>query len=413
MSIEIISTGNEIMAGLTLDTNFNWAASLLTSKGIAVGYHTSVSDNKDDLISSFEIASRRAKAVIVTGGLGPTEDDLSAIAASKFISSELVFNKKVHDSICEKLRSRGREPNENHRKQAMFPDAAKTIENKVGTAWGFKFKFNGCSFYFLPGVPREFKPMFMEKVLPELDKLLDKDKAISSRVLKTFGLGESEVARRLSQIKLQGVDLGFRLKFPEVHLRLVTSGNSESKVEKKFNSSIDLISGELGEYLFSTDEKTIEEVTAELLLKKKITIATAESCTGGLLASRLTDIPGSSAYFLSGVVTYSNESKVKMLGVSKKDLENYGAVSSHVVKQMAEGVRKLSSSDIGIGISGIAGPGGGTAEKPVGTVYIGFNYKDKAVFSKKYSFQGTRDEIKTVSVSTAIDLVRKFCLDDV
>ncbi len=401
------------MAGLTLDTNFNWAASLLTSKGITVGYHTSVSDNKDHLISSFKIASKRAKAVIVTGGLGPTEDDLSSISASEFLSSELVFNQQVHNSICEKLKSRGREPNENHKKQAMFPEAAETIENKVGTAWGFKFEVDGTWFYFLPGVPREFKPMFTEMVLPELESALDKNEATSSKMLKTFGLGESEVARRLSGLKLDGVDLGYRLKFPEVHLRLVTSGNSEPEVEKKFHSSIDLISGELGEYLFSTDEKTLEEATAELLLKKKITIATAESCTGGLLASRLTDIPGSSAYFLRGVITYSNEAKVEMLRVSEKDLGKYGAVSSQVVEQMAEEVRKLSGSDIGIGISGIAGPGGGTPAKPVGTVYIGFSHKDKGVFSKKYNFQGLRFEIKTISSSAAIDLVRKFCLNDV
>lgn len=401
------------MAGLTLDTNFSWAASLLTSKGITVGYHTSVSDDKDDLISAFDIASKRVKAVIVTGGLGPTEDDLSAISASEFLSSELVFDQQVYESICEKLRSRGREPNENHKKQAMFPKVSETIENKVGTAWGFKFKVNETWFYFLPGIPREFKPMFTEIVLPELETRLDKNEIVASKMLKTFGLGESEVAKRLNGIKLDGVVLGYRLKFPETHLRLVASGKSEIEVKKKFDNAIEIISSKLGDYLFSVDEKILEEVTAEILFKKKITIATAESCTGGLLASRLTDIPGSSAFFLRGVVTYSNESKVEMLGVSEEILGKFGAVSSEVVEQMAEGVRKLSGSNIGIGISGIAGPGGGTNEKPVGTVFIGFSYKNKPVFSEKYNFSGSRDEIKTISASSAIDLVRKFCLNDV
>ncbi|MGH7885624.1 MAG: competence/damage-inducible protein A [Thermodesulfobacteriota bacterium] len=413
MSVEIITTGNEIMAGLTLDTNFNWAAGVLSEKGISVLYHSSVSDNVDDLISSFETAAKRAKAVIVIGGLGPTDDDLSAISASKFLSSNLVFNQMVYDSIVEKLKNRGRKPNENHKKQAKFPEISKVIENPLGTAFGFKFKFSEAVFYFLPGVPKEFKMMFLESVLPEIEKSISKNKIVLTRLLKTFGLGESEVAKKLSGIELGEVELGYRIKFPEVHLRLSAAGSNETELKRRLAASTNLISKKLGDYLFSTNDKSLEEAAAEMLFKKNITVATAESCTGGLLASRLTDVPGSSAYFLEGVVAYSNESKVQMLGVSKSDIDKFGAVSSEAAMQMAKGIRELSGSDIGIGISGIAGPGGGTREKPVGTVFIGLNYKDSRIFSKKYRFHGTRSEIKTLAASTALDLVRKFCLYDV
>lgn len=413
MSIEIISTGNEIMSGLTLDTNFNWAAGMLASKGMGVKYHTSIPDDLEDLISSFRIAASRAKAVIITGGLGPTDDDLSALAAAKFTSSELVFSQIVFDSITQKLEQRGRKPNQNHKKQAMFPDIAKIIENNIGTAWGFKFEYKGTSFYFLPGVPGEFRAMFIADVLPELKSKIEKDKYVSTRLLKTFGLGESEVASLLKNLECEGVDIGYRLKFPEVHLRLVTYCDNEKEIKYRFDNAISLLTEKLGTGLFSTDEKTLEEVTAELLVQKKLTLSTAESCTGGLVASLFTDIPGSSMFFERGVVTYSNEAKIELLGVKKKDLDDSGAVSAPVAEQMAEGVRKISATHIGIGISGIAGPGGGSPEKPVGTVYIGLSASDGTLFSNKYSFQGSRKDIKLISASTAIDLVRKFCANAV
>lgn len=413
MSIEIISTGNEIMSGLTLDTNFNWTAGVLASRGLSVNYHTSITDNLEDLVSAFRIAGKRAKAVIVTGGLGPTDDDLSAEAASRFTSSDLVFSQVVYDSIVKKLKDRGREPNDNHKKQALFPGNARTIENRVGTAWGFKFEFENTFYYFLPGVPGEFRAMFTTYVLPELETVIEKETYLSSRLLKTFGLGESEVAAILRGLDIPDVEIGYRLRFPEVHLRLVTQSYEQKEIDKRFEAAVKILSGKLGQSLFSTDGKTLEESTAELLFATKLTVSTAESCTGGLVANLLTDIPGSSAYFNRGVVTYSNEAKVEILGVSGGDLEKYGAVSAPVAEQMAEGVRKLSGTDIGIGISGVAGPGGGTEEKPVGTVFIGFSSGKGGTFSEKFRFQGNRKEIKQISASTAINLVRKFCLDTV
>ncbi|NIP30034.1 MAG: competence/damage-inducible protein A [Candidatus Dadabacteria bacterium] len=412
MSIEIISTGNEIMSGLTLDTNFNWVARVLSERGISVNYHSTIRDNLDDLISAFNLASERSKIVIVTGGLGPTEDDLSSLAASKLLSTNLYFDQNVYDSIVKKLANRKRKPNEHHKKQARFPTGSDILENHIGTAAGFKIKYKNTTYYFLPGVPREFKQMFTQTVLKELESNLEKGDRVVLKILKTIGLGESEVAEKLKGLSNDLLKIGYRLRFPEVHVRI--SARIKNKDDEKILDDLLIkVHDILGDNLFAKDDETLEEVTSKILTNKKITLSTAESCTGGLVANRLTDIPGSSNYFLRGVVTYTNESKVEMLGVSKVDIDKHGAVSTEVVEQMADGVRKLANSDIGIGISGIAGPDGGTQDKPVGTVYIGFSYKDGTTFSNKYNFYGTRTEIKLATSSTAIDIVRKFCLHNV
>ncbi len=254
--------------------------------------------------------------------------------------------------------------------------------------------------------------MFTQTVLKELESNLEKGDRVVLKILKTIGLGESEVAEKLKGLSNDLLKIGYRLRFPEVHVRI--SARIKNKDDEKILDDLLIkVHDILGDNLFAKDDETLEEVTSKILTNKKITLSTAESCTGGLVANRLTDIPGSSNYFLRGVVTYTNESKVEMLGVSKVDIDKHGAVSTEVVEQMADGVRKLANSDIGIGISGIAGPDGGTQDKPVGTVYIGFSYKDGTTFSNKYNFYGTRTEIKLATSSTAIDIVRKFCLHNV
>lgn len=410
MSVEIISTGNEILSGLTLDTNFSWASSRLSEIGVSVNYHTAVRDDLSDLISAFYDAEQRAKAVIVTGGLGPTEDDLSSLAASRFLSCPQVFNNDVYESIVEKLGSRGLKPNMNHRKQALFPEKSEILTNNLGTAAGFRIETDKAVFFFLPGVPKEFKPMFSEFVLPELEATSGKGSRLVVKTLKTFGLVESELANRLNGMSTEDIKIGYRLKFPEVHLRVVAelrSRDSESRLKKLIKE----INERLGDNLFTDADESLEDVASRYLLKNNLTIATAESCTGGLLASRLTDIPGSSGYFLRGVVAYSNESKVDLLNVSADDIEKYGAVSSEVVVQMARNVREMSDSDIGVGISGIAGPGGGTEDKPVGTVYIGYSFKNGEDISQKHMFNGSRKDIKEITCSSVINKVRIFCLN--
>jgi len=230
-------------------------------------------------------------------------------------------------------------------------------------------------------------------------------------VLRTFGLGESEVAEKLGGFSPEEVDVGYRIRLPEIHLRFTASGDDGEVLDSFLRDACAQAKERLGNFLFSEDDELLEEVTASLLLEKDLTLSVAESCTGGLCSSRFTDIPGSSAYFLGGAVVYSNESKEKLLGVSVDTLVRFGAVSEQVVFEMARGARELFGTDIGISISGTAGPGGGTAEKPVGTVWFGFNHVSSGTFCEKRNFTGTRDEIKNFAASTAIDLVRKFCLD--
>lgn len=411
MCVEIITTGNEIMSGLTQDTNFSWVAAQLSSSGIEIRYHCAVADDLEDLLSSFAAASKRAKFVIVTGGLGPTGDDLSALAASKFLKTPLVFNQAVYRDIVRKLTERGREPNIHHEKQAMLPEKTTVIENPVGTAAGFSFVSGNSKFYFLPGVPREFRRMFSEHVFPDINKVVEKGKILRVRVLRTFGLGESEVAERLEGFSPEGVDVGYRIRLPEIHLRLTASGSDGEALDSLLRDACSEAGKRLGDFLFSQGEESLEEVTASLLLEKDLTLSIAESCTGGLCSSRFTDIAGSSGYFLGGAVVYSNDSKEKLLGVSAETLERSGAVSGETVSEMACGARNLFGSDIGLSISGIAGPGGGTAEKPVGTVWFGFTHVSYGTFSERRNFTGTRDEIKNFAAATAIDMVRKFCLD--
>lgn len=411
MCVEIITTGNEIMSGLTRDTNFSWVAAELSSSGIEVKHHCAVADDLNDLLASFATASKRARFVIVTGGLGPTEDDLSALAASKFLGTPLVFNPAVYEDIARKLRERGREPNIHHEKQAMFPEKTVVIENTVGTAAGFSFVSGDSKFYFLPGVPREFRRMFREHVFPDISGVMERGTVLRVRVLRTFGLGESEVAEKLEGFSPEGVDLGYRIRLPEIHLRLTASDHDGEVLDSFLRDACAQAKERLGDFLFSEEDEPLEEVAAALLLEKDLTLSVAESCTGGLCSSRFTDIAGSSAYFLGGAVVYSNDSKEELLGVSTDTLTRFGAVSEQVVFEMAEGARNLFGTDIGISISGVAGPGGGTAEKPVGTVWFGFSHLSSGTFCEKRNFAGTRDEIKNFAASTAIDMVRKFCLD--
>lgn len=399
------------MSGLTRDTNFSWVAAELSSSGIEVKHHCAVADDLENLLASFTTASKRSGFVIVTGGLGPTEDDLSALAASKFLGTPLVFNQAVYEDIARKLRQRGREPNVHHEKQAMFPEKTVIIENPVGTASGFSLVSGSSKFYFLPGVPREFRRMFREHVLPDISGVAEKGVILRVRVLRTFGLGESEVAEKLEGFSPEGVDVGYRIRLPEIHLRLTASGHDGEALDSLLRDACAQAKERLGNFLFSEKDEPLEEATAALLLEKDLTLSVAESCTGGLCSSRFTDIPGSSAYFLGGAVVYSNDSKENLLGVSTDTLARFGAVSEQVVFEMALGARELFGTDIGISISGVAGPGGGTAEKPVGTVWFGFSHAAAGTFCEKRNFAGTRDEIKSFAASTAIDMVRKFCLD--
>ncbi|MGE5445278.1 MAG: competence/damage-inducible protein A [Ignavibacteriales bacterium] len=412
MKVEIITTGDEIMGGVTLDTNFHWAAEKLVGLGFELRFHTTVGDDEENITEAFRTATKRAQAVIVSGGLGPTSDDLTAAVASRFFGVPLELNSVALDMIENRFNERGYRFSEINKKQAYVPQGSKILKNFWGTAPGFQFEKEGIIFFFLPGVPKEFKAMIEEYVIPELERRSTERKKYKTRMIKTFGLRESEVAERIHGIEREGIRIGYRPHFPEVHIRISGYADTEDEAEKLVSRTVEEIASRLSEYVFSNDEATLEEVVGKLLSQKKLTIAIAESCTGGLVSNRITNVPGSSNYFERGIVSYSNESKIEILEVPKELIESVGAVSAEVVEAMAEGIRKLAHSDIGIAISGIAGPGGGTEAKPVGTVFIGISH-EKGVSSRRFQFKGTREEIKLISSEVALDRIRKFILKGV
>ncbi|MBF8302723.1 MAG: CinA-like protein [Candidatus Dadabacteria bacterium] len=413
MKIEIITTGDEIMSGVTLDTNFHWAAEKLMSLGFDLRFHTSVGDDEEAIIEALRTAKRRSQAVIVSGGLGPTPDDLTAEVASRFFGIPLELNDDALQMIEERFKEQGRKLLEINKKQAYMPKGSQILKNFWGTAPGFQCEKDSVVFFFLPGVPKEFKAMLEEYVIPELDKRTLGRNKFKSRMVKTFGLRESEVAERLKGIEREGVKIGYRPNFPEIHIRVSGYGDTEEKAEKMVSEVIEDIVFRLGEYVFSTEGETLEEVVGKLLSRNRLTLALAESCTGGLVAHRVTNVSGSSNYFERGIVSYSNESKVEVLGVPKELIESFGAVSKEVVEAMAEGVRKLAKADIGVSISGIAGPTGGTPTKPVGTVFIGISHEKKGTSSQRFQFKGTREEIKLIASEVVLDRIRKFVLNNV
>ncbi len=409
-NVEFISTGNEIMSGLTVDTNFSWTAKKFTDHGLMIRHHCSTGDDKDDILSALKNASGRSDFVIVTGGLGPTDDDLTASAASSFFNAPLVFNEEEFKKIESKLHERGRKVLSVHRKQAMFPENSLVIKNEVGTSSGFKLVKDKRSFYFLPGIPGEFRSMVTNFVFPDvLNELgcLNISPGTTTRTIKTVGLGESEIATRLSGVVFDNVEMSYRIYYPEIHLRLTSKDEDEGSAGKSIDKYTYLLKDRLGKHVFTAEDESMEEVVSKLLFENNLTVATAESCTGGLLASILTDVPGSSAYFLRGVISYNNASKSELLKVDEELITEHGAVSSQVVEAMAEGIKDLSGADIGVAISGVAGPGGGSREKPVGTVYIGMTYKEEPPCSQKYRFNGTRKDIKMASSKHALDIIRR------
>ncbi|NQS89040.1 competence/damage-inducible protein A [Patescibacteria group bacterium] len=404
---EIISVGTEIILGQIVDTNSAYLARKLALLGINLFCRVVVGDNAKRIKEAVKQALKRSDILILTGGLGPTQDDVTKEAVSQLLGKELLLNEKIAEQIQNKIFHHPI-PREAVVKQAMIPLSAKVIPNRIGTAPGVIFEKDGKTIILLPGVPEELKVMVEEEVVPYLSgKILQKE-VIKSRVLKVWGMGESEVDKRISSI----IDEGFNptvalLAKKEGTCVRITAKFAPDKVDEEIRKVEDKVREKLGDYIYGVDEETMELIVGSLLKKKGLTLSLAESCSGGLLSHRITNIPGSSDYYLSGVVSYSNEVKCSLLGVPEGIIKEKGAVSEEVAKEMAKGVRKLGKAHLGIGITGIAGPDGGIPDKPVGLVYIALRSEKKEI-CQKFIFSGGREMIKWRASQSALNMLRRY-----
>jgi nicotinamide-nucleotide amidase len=413
MLAEILATGEEIRTGALVDSNSAHIARALEEAGVEVVRMGAVGDELAQLKRVLIEIGARAEVAVVTGGLGPTVDDRSAQAAAEAAGLELVPSAAALAAIEEFYRRRNRPLNPSVRKQALLPRGAEMLDNSVGTAPGFSLRIGGCRFFFLPGVPVEMKRMLTERVLPGIERM--RGPAREHRPVRTFscfGLTESLTGERVAGLegRFPGVRLGLRAKFPEVQVKLYTSDPSEAAAHARLDAASAWVRQRLGDVIFSEGGEPMEAVVGSLLRVRRATLAAAESCTGGLLSSLLTDAAGSSDYFLMSTVAYANEAKLKILSVRLETLAQWGAVHEETAREMAVGARRLAGSEYGLSTTGIAGPGGGTPEKPVGTVCIGLATPE-AVYGYRFHFAyGRRGMNKQAFAMKALDLLRRELL---
>ena len=411
MNIEVITIGNELISGTVVDTNSSFIAERLLSLGIEVRRITSIGDNEADITDSLRTAMERSEVILVTGGLGPTPDDITAEVAAKAFGRALIVNETALNWVKRLFEEHGLEMPKNNEKQALMPENSELIMNPVGTACGFLVRERQKLFFFLPGVPRELVRMTNESVIPIINGERMQGLRFKTTTLKIYGLGESKIAELIGDIVDQDehIKFGFLPNYPENHIKITAKGRSHEEAAARISRVVDEITKRLGDHIFGTDDMTMEGVVGELLRKNGDTLSVAESCTGGLISQRLTNVPGSSDYMKRGIVAYSNEAKVDLLHVPSQFIESFGAVSEQVAEKMAEGVRELGKTDLGLSVTGIAGPGGGTDAKPVGLVFISLAHKNETKV-KDYNFPGDRALIRQAASQAALDLVRRYYL---
>jgi nicotinamide-nucleotide amidase len=411
MKAYIITIGDEILIGQVLNTNAAYLGEKLSSIGVSTEMMTVVGDNEEKIIEEFNRAWNSADVIMVTGGLGPTHDDVTRASVCTFFGTDLVFNPQVRANVEQLLKRRNYRWTKAAEDQALVPRIATAIPNRHGTAPGYWIEQKGRYFCVMPGVPYEMKSMVEEFVLPRLSALKN-NAVIRHRVLKTTGIPESFLAEKLGDIKILTGDtakLAFLPSPTGVRLRITARSATTEEVDNILDTVENRIREKAGKYIYAVGEIDLEVTLSELLKEKNLSIAVAESCTGGLISDRLTDIPGSSSYFHTGIIAYSNETKTKLLGVSPELIELHGAVSKEVAIAMAEGVRHISATDIGLSVTGIAGPGGGTPEKPVGLVWIGYSDANGSL-ALKFNFGDERRRVKERSSQAAMELVRRKVL---
>ncbi len=411
MTAEIITIGDELLIGQVVNTNQAFIAEKLNEIGAAIERMTTVGDDRAQILAAFRFAWDRCTIVIVTGGLGPTHDDVTKKAVCEFFDSDLIANDEIRRHVMELAKKWNRPWSQAYEEQVMFPRKAKLIPNPIGTAGGMLFEEAGKYFIVLPGVPYEMKEMMLRTVIPFLaTKVVDQ--TIRHRTLRTTGISESMLAQHLGDLKevLRGARLAFLPSTTGVRLRITVHAQDSATAETKLREVEQRIRARVQKYIYGINEEELEEIVGRLLTERRLTIAVAESCTGGLIADRITNVSGSSNYFERGVVTYSNRSKVELLGVPESLIHEHGAVSKAVAEAMATGIRRLAGTDIGIATTGIAGPTGGTPEKPVGLVWIGFADAGTS-FALRFQFGDVRRNVKERAAQAALEIVRRRLLN--
>jgi nicotinamide-nucleotide amidase len=405
---ELLTIGDEILYGQIVDTNSQWMSVALSNAGIKVVRKTTVGDVESEILSAFSEAEKRVNIVLITGGLGPTSDDLTKPCLSKYFNCELRIHEEALAEVTEFFKQRGRELTEINRQQAALPLCCEKITNAVGTAPGMWFERNGKVFVSMPGVPHEMKRMMTDIIIPKLKENFDTP-IIHHKVIRTIGLGESFLAEKIADWEKSlppHIKLAYLPSLGEVKLRLTSLGDSFSALESEANELTEKLNTYIAPYIYGYGEDPLEVVLGHTLKEKKLTLSIAESCTGGYLSHLITSVPGSSEYFLGSMIPYAYEIKMRQLGVKPETLEKYGAVSEPTIIEMANIVRAKFNTDIGVATSGIAGPGGATPDKPVGTVWIAYSDKYQTVTRKLQLSKERMTNIRAASVAV-LNLIRQ------
>ena len=408
MLAEIITIGDEILIGQIVDTNSAWIAQQLNQIGVKVKQISSVSDNKEHILKALSEAEERSSLILITGGLGPTKDDITKHTLCEYFNTQLVFNQEVYNNVEKIFSLRGKTVSETNRHQAEVPSNCIPIENKLGTAAGMWFEKNVKVFISMPGVPYEMKGM-MENILLDKIKSHFTTPSIIHRTILTQGIGESYLADMIAEWEEalpSNMKLAYLPSLNMVRLRISASGENKERLEEEVSKQAVSLQSIIKEYIFGFETDTLEGVIGKLLLENKQSLATAESCTGGYIAHLITKVAGCSEYYKGSVIAYSNEIKTMELNVNPNDLQQYGAVSREVVEQMAKGVKEKFNTDYAIATSGIAGPTGGSIEKPIGTVWIAIS-TPTGVVSEKYLFGDNRLGTIQRATLTALHMLQK------
>jgi nicotinamide-nucleotide amidase len=408
MIAAVLSIGTELTRGELVNSNAAWLSEQLTALGFSVHTQLTVDDDIPRIIAAVSELAQRHQLVVSTGGLGPTSDDLTTEAVAKALGVGLVRDQPSLDRLRGFFSARGRVMSQTNEKQTDFPEGADILLNEVGTANGFGVSLGACRLFFMPGVPREMKHLFADRIVPRVANLVvNKSHQIH---LRTFGLPESQLGELLAGIEQShpGVTLGYRAHFPEIELKVLAQADDARAAERLAERAADEVKRRVGDIIFGGRDDSFAGAVGRTLRDRGLTLGVAESCTGGLVGSMLTSVPGSSDYLLLDAVVYSNSAKTSVLGVGEETLRAYGAVSEETAIALVQGVLRVSGADLGVSITGIAGPGGGTDEKPVGTVWIGVGSRAGAMFARRFKLWGSREWVQTLSAYTALRMVQKL-----